>query len=164
MKRIFVVILFGLSAVLQGCASLHPNPGSISVESDPAGAEVFVMGRNVGVTPLKLSAGDVFPSSYRPDQAALYGTVTLRHAGCEDYNKRVDTDAYSKGIKASLDCGNKPAQAAPATPTAPATPNAEDDGTSSIEARLRRVKELQDKGLITDDEARAARKRILEGL
>jgi len=149
-------VLFAALASLQGCAPFKANPDMISVESDPAGADVYVMGKNVGVTPLEIRQRDVFPPTYGPDQKPLYGIIVLRKTGCKDYTQPADMDAYRYGIKAKLECGErKPAEAARTN---------QNEESTSVEKRLQQLKGLQDKGLITDDEAKATRKRILEGL
>jgi hypothetical protein len=145
---------FGLT-LLQGCVPLRSNSDTITVESDPPGAEVHVMGKKTGVTPLEIRQVEVFPLTYSPEQQSLYGTIMLRHAGCRDYTQRVTTTAYGKGINAKLDCGQKPAEAARSDRNQADTP---------IEKRLQKLKELLEKGLITEEEAKATRRRILEGL
>lgn len=155
-KTILLSVLFAALAFLQGCAPFKANPDMISVESDPAGADVYVMGKNVGVAPLEIHQRDVFPPTYSPDQQPLYGIIVLRKTGCKDYTQPADMDAYHYGIKAKLVCGEqKPAEAARTN---------QNEENTSVEKRLQQLKGLQDKGLITDDEAKAARKRILEGL
>ena len=157
MKPIVFVSAFSTClAFLSGCAWVKSNPDMITVESDPPGATVYAMGKNLGVTPLDIRQRDVFPPTYSPDQEPLYGLIVIRHAGCKDYTRHADVDAYRKGIKAQLDCGEpKPAEASRAS---------QKDETPSIEKRLQLLKELLDKGLITEDEAKASRRRILEGL
>ncbi|MGA9666618.1 MAG: PEGA domain-containing protein [Gallionella sp.] len=141
-----------------GMSNLFPSAGDnpIKVESNPAGAEVYLMGTNVGMTPLQLTREDVFPNLYPKDKESLYGRVTLRKAGCADFTATVSSQVSSYGLHAKLDCGgDKPAAAA---------------GTSSggssetAEQRLGKIKDLLDKGLITEDEAKNARERILNGL
>lgn len=156
MKKLFLLLAsFAWLAFLHGCAPLRSNPDVISVESDPPGAEVYVMGKKAGVTPLEIRQVEVFPLTYSPEQQPLYGTVVLRYAGCHDYTQRVTTTAYGKGINAKLDCGQKPAEAA--------RPD-QKEADASIEKRLQKLKELQEKGLITEEEAKVTRRRILEGL
>lgn len=147
-KHVLLSALFFGLILLQGCVPLRSNPDTISVESDPPGAEVHVMGKKAGVTPLEIRQAEVFPLTYSPEQQSLYGTVVLRHAGCQDFTQRVTAAAYGKGIKAKLDCGQKLAKEADAP----------------IEKRLQKLKELQEKGLITEEEAKVTRRRILEGL
>jgi hypothetical protein len=128
----------------------------ITIESDPSGATVYAMGKDIGVTPLDIRQRDVFPATYSPEQQPLYGIIVIRHAGCRDYTQHVDIVAYRNGIKAKLECGEqKPAE----------VPRAEQrDEKPSIEKRLQLLKELQDKGLVAEDEVKATRRRILEGL
>jgi len=155
-KLVFLSAILTCFVFLPGCAWTKSNPDMISVESDPPGATVYAMEKSLGVTPLEVRQRDVFPPTYRPDQEPLYGLIVIRHAGCRDYTRHADVDAYRSGIKAKLECGeHKPAD----TLRAP-----QKDETPSIEKRLLLLKELQDKGLITEDEAKASRKRILEGL
>ena len=154
-KHVLLSALFFGLTLLQGCIPLRSNPDTIAVESDPPGAEVYVMGKKAGVTPLEIRQAEVFPLTYSPEQQSLYGTVVLRHAGCQDFTQRVTAAAYGRGIKAKLDCGQKPAEAA-------RTDRREAD--APIEKRLQKLKELQEKGLITEEDAKATRRRILEGL
>lgn len=143
-----------------GMSNLFPSAGDnpIKIESDPSGAEVYVMGAKAGVTPLQLTREDVFPNLYPKDKESLYGKVTLRKAGCADLTRTVSSEVSSYGLHAKLDCGgDKPAPAAAAGIST---------GSSSetAEQRLGKIKELLDKGLITEDEAKKARERILNEL
>jgi PEGA domain len=131
---------------VHACGPIKPDPDMITIESEPAGATVYAMGKDVGVTPLKIRQAVVFPMNYGPETRELYGTVLLRKTGCRDYRQHVNTDAYRYGIRATLDCGRKQAQ------------------PKSVEQRLRQLKELHDQGLITDEEEKTTRRRILDGL
>ena len=131
---------------VHGCGPIKSDPDTITIESEPTGATVYAMGKDVGVTPLTIRQEVVFPLNYDPAKRDLYGTVLLRKTGCQDYRRHVSTDVYRYGIKATLDCGQKQAQ------------------PKSIEQRLQQLKELHDKGLITDEEEKATRQRILDGL
>lgn len=157
MKRhVFSSAILTCVSLLPACAWIKSNPDRISISSDPPRATVYAMGKNLGVTPLDIRQRDVFPPTYGPDQEPLYGLIVIRHAGCRDYIQHADIDAYRKGIMAKLECGDpKPTETLRAPPK---------DETPSIEKRLQLLKELLDKGLITEDEAKASRRRILEGL
>lgn len=161
-----------LVALASGCAPMGTKPGRVEVSSDPAGADVYVMGSRVGATPLTVDQDAIFPLTYPGAKQALYGVVELRKAGCLPASKNVSTRAVSRGLHVKLDCGEaaraetpassqaQPAQPAPsANEQAPATPVVEQ--TPVIEQRLRQVQELRDKGLITEQEAQEARQRIL---
>ncbi len=119
------------------------------------------MGAKAGVTPLQLTREDVFPNLYPKDKESLYGRVTLRKSGCADFTTTVSSQVSSYGLHAKLDCGgDKPA------PAAAAGVSGISSGSSSetAEQRLGKIKELLDKGLITEEEAKKARERILNEL
>ena len=104
--------------LVAGCSnagSWFPPSGDkpFKVESEPSGAEVYVMGANLGVTPVEISQKDVFPTVYPSDKVSLYGKVTLRKAGCADLTKTINGNIIASGLRAKLDCAN-PAPAAPA--------------------------------------------------
>ena len=140
-------------------ASTADNP--IKIQSDPSGADVYVMGKKVGTTPLKISQADVFPTTYPKDMQDLYGKVTIKKEGCSDYVKTVNTKVVNVGLKAKLDCGqNSPeAQQASGAPQYMAPRM-----SKTVEQRLEEIKDLQNKGLITDDEAKKAREHVLNDL
>lgn len=160
-------------ALAPGCAPMGAKPGRVDVTSDPAGADVYAMGSKVGVTPLTLDQDVVFPLTYPIEKQALYGVVELRKAGCADARQGVSTRALARGIHVRLDCGEAaaaektaPRQMQPAPTPVPASgqvPPAPKE-TSGIELRLRQVKDLRDKGLITEQEAQEIRRRILDEL
>lgn len=150
----------GLVLVVSACASMGPSPGRVTVKSDPPGADVYVMGQKRGTTPAEIPQDAVFPPSYRKEQAALYGKIELRMPGCETFVQAVTRESLAKGILARLSCGAVPG--GPGTVRNPATP-VEPQGKTA-EERLRHIKELRDRGLITEEEASEARRRILSGL
>ncbi len=153
-----VLVLFNLLLVA-GCSStgdMFPAAGNnpIKVDSVPSGAEVYVMGDKVGVTPLEISRKDVFPNTYPGNKESLYGRIMLRKEGCSDYTRTVSGEITNSGLHAKLDCGN--------TNTATSRDAARSDQT--VEQRLDKIKDLLNKGLITDDEAKKARERIINEL
>jgi hypothetical protein len=152
-KSFFIFSFLLLAGCSTGGDRMSPSAGiaPFKVESVPAGASVYVMGKNMGVTPMQLSRTDVFPSIYPREKESLYGKVTLRKDGCKDYTRAVSGDITGFGLHAKLDCGS------------PAPMAAQPPG-ETVEQRLDKVKELQSKGLITEDEAKKARERILKEL
>ena len=103
------------------------------------------MGSRVGVTPLTLDEKTIFPLTYPEEKQALYGAVELRKADCSNAMQRVSTRALEQGVHIKLDCAGEPVEA-------------EKPG---IELRLRQLQALRDKGLVTEQEAREIRLRIL---
>lgn len=172
-RRLSTLLAPLVIALASGCAPMGAKPGRVDVTSDPAGADVYVMGSKVGVTPTTLDQDAVFPLTYPSEKQALYGVVELRKAGCITARQGLSTRALAKGLHVKLDCGeaaraepvtSRPAQpaeqpAASANGQSPATPVVKQK--PGIELRLREVQDLRDKGLITEQEAREIRQRIL---
>ncbi len=174
---------FGAAAVLLaglagGCAGLGERPSQLAVVSDPAGAEVHVMGAQVGVTPLLIDHRQLFPATYPPAAQAHYGSVELRRDGCRSVTRTVSSRDLARGLDIRLDCAPGdgrpraaavPAAAVPSTatrapapaPAAAASGAAPPADTAAIEARLRRVQELRERGVISEAELQAQRRRIL---
>jgi hypothetical protein len=125
----------------------------ITIESIPPGADVYVMGEKVGETPFQISRDKIFPHLYPKEKESLYGKVTLRKAGCLDFTRPISTAIGDYGLHAQLDCGSSAPSA-----TARAAPS------GTVEQRLDKIKELQGKGLITEEEAKKAREHILNDL
>ncbi|MGA7749127.1 MAG: PEGA domain-containing protein [Gallionella sp.] len=156
--------LFGL-LLAAGCSSmgstgnLFPSAGDnpIKIESDPSGAAVYVMGEKIGMTPLNISRKDVFPNTYPKEKESLFGTVTLKKAGCSDFTRTVSPKLIDDGLRAQLDCGDiKPAS----SEISREVPHI----SETIEQRLGKIKDLLNKGLITEEEAKKARERVLNDL
>jgi PEGA domain len=156
--------LFNLLLVA-GCSSMgsvsnyFPAAGDnpIKIESDPSGAAVYVMGEKVGVTPLKISHKDVFPNIYPKEKESVYGRVTLKKEGCSDFTRTVSAEISNVGLRAQLDCGDM-------NPTPSRTPRDAPRISETVEQRLDKIKDLQNKGLITEEEAKKAREHILNDL
>jgi hypothetical protein len=145
MKRFALIsMIFASLSSLHGCGSVKTDPDMISIGSEPTGATVYAMGKAIGVTPLVVRQEVVFPLTYSPEKRDMYGAIMLQKEGCKDYKQRVSTADYRFGIKAKLDCGQ--------------------NKSDSVEQRLRQLKDLHEKGLITDEEEKATRKRIMDAL
>ena len=111
------------------------------------------MGEKVGVTPLKISHQDVFPNIYPREKLSLYGRVTLKKAGCSDFTRTVNSEISNGGLRAQLDCVSMSPASSRAFMEAP-----------NLEQRLDKIKELLNKGLISEEEAKKARERVLNDL
>ena len=145
----------GCVGPLRGAASAH----AIRVISDPPGATVLADGRELGTTPLTIRPGEVFPARFVGREYRYVGTLTLRRPGCKPWSVQVNDAVLAKDVVARLECAPGAAAPAPARTQAPAA-----GGEDPVAVRLRRAKRLHDEGLITDEEYRALRRRILESL
>ncbi|HSM98050.1 MAG TPA: PEGA domain-containing protein [Gallionella sp.] len=146
--------------LVAGCSSsgnYFPAAGDkpFKVESEPAGAAVYVMGEKIGETPIMISHKDVFPNIYPRGKESVYGRITLKKEGCLDLTRTVSAEISNAGLHARLDCGDLgPAPAGAGLPR----------NSVTVEQRLDKIKDLLGKGLITEEEAKKARERILGDL
>lgn len=142
-----------------GVDSYFPAAGNtpIKVESIPPGADVYVMGKKVGVTPLEIGRNQVFPNTYPSEKESAYGRITLKKEGCFDFTRTVSAEIGNSGLHAKLDCADQ-------YPASTGLPKENSHNDQTVEQRLDKIKDLQNKGLITDDEAKKARERILNDL
>ena len=139
--------------------------GTLRIESIPAGAKVELIGGNGGSTPLTVSERDIYPNNYPDARAELYGTVTLRHPGCEPLRHRVTLSDLKQDLHLRLDCVVAATQ--PATrPVAPVAAQAPSKSPEAMpQRRLRQLQVLQellDEGLINPAEEQRVRRRILQ--
>ncbi|MGN6329952.1 MAG: hypothetical protein ACTHL5_13580 [Rhodanobacter sp.] len=156
--------------LLAASAGVHAQAlqvGTLRIESTPSAAEVELIGGKAGTTPLTVSERDIYPNSYPDARAALYGMVTLRHAGCEPLQHRVTLDDLKQDLHLRLDC--VAARTAPVPRPAPTSaPTAAQPLASPQTLPQRRLRQLQvlqellDEGLISPAEEQRVRRRILQ--
>ena len=174
---ILTAMLASVTLLTGGCSSLgdisSPGKQQITLTSEPAGASVFADGNEIGITPLAFSPGDAFRSGFTSSSSGLLGyryigKLGVKKAGCRDYLTEVNDSLLSKDIHVQLECDpiyqpvTQPATVAPANTTAP--PQAQPPTPESAEQRLRQIEGLHDKGLLSDEEYRALRQRVLDTL
>ena len=95
------------------------------------------------------------------------GVLIVKMDGCEDYTLKVNDFILSKPVHAELEC-SEPGSSEVSTTAV------EDNATpvvmpvvapaSETEKRLEQLESIYDKGMITDEEYRATRERILNEL
>lgn len=164
LRPLVICLVIALDAALPGCATPdRPGPReSITINTEPQGARVYVAGREIGSTPLKVVLDDVFPrhwtSRTRPDEEAFASyrrkeVVDLQKDGCEFYTHVYVEEELQDDVTVKLKCdpNYKPPAAAAGT-------------GSNVEQRLRALDDLKKKGLVTDEEYRAQRQRILNAM
>jgi len=161
------------SVLLTGCGGTAGVKvrDTVLIESVPSGAQIKVSGRDIGVTPLSVDLDQAFPRHWTArvksddDGFAFYRrleTLDLKKDGCETYTQLVAETDLARDIKVTLKCDPDYRPAVVAAPPAMGTPAPA--SALGIEQRLRTVEDLKAKGLITDDEYRTQRQRILDGL
>jgi hypothetical protein len=170
-------VAFTLGAGGTQAASLLPKTSDrLVVESTPPGAEIWIMGKHEGVTPMVLPIKKVFPEQFKSDEIGLYGRVRLVKPGCESVTLPVSNDALANGMKVKLKCAEvvpavgvtpaaSPYGAAPGSSASALVPAAPTPALPlSVKERLQQLQDLRRDGLITEDEYQSVRKRILDSL
>jgi len=187
------VTIIGLSGLMVGCdsipsmdsiTSLGSSKKQITVTTNPAGATIYANDKALGVTPLTVTPSQEWTTGFvtGKDVGMVYqytGTITIKKPGCETYTAEVDDPTLFNDIVIDLKCdpnfrpaagaatvGAPGAQPAPAYAPAYAPAGRTDYETPEeiMARRLRRLEGLRNRGLITDDEYRAVRQRILNEL
>jgi PEGA domain len=156
---LFNLLFIAACSSTGGVDSYFPAAGNnpIKVESVPSGAEVYVMGEKVGVTPLQINRKEVFPNTYPRDKESVYGRIILKKEGCSDFTRTVSAEISNAGLHAQLDCGDLYTAQPGASRYAPRN-------NLTVEQRLQKIKDLLNKGLINEEEAKKARERVINDL
>lgn len=169
-----ISMLAGAVFLLQGCAGMSSNKSkSADVTSSPTGAMVYAGALELGETPLKHNLYDAFPAGWQNSIYQAQGILLIKKEGCKDFTMKVSDLILSKPIHADLKCSvvtkaDKPAVAVPAaakSETKPVTKlGAKPVPKSKTEKRLAELEALFKKQIITKEEYKMTRMRILNEL
>ncbi len=186
-----LVLLFSTLLALTGCSTINKlNPfskdgdeaaapvasgeftgrGPVALETNPPGASVITLGRILGKTPLRVEERDIFPLIYANELKPIYGKVRFKLKGCKTVTRQITPEDIAAGVKVDLECGAAATRKQAASDNNRTSSDSFDtsinaplySGDNNIKVRLLRVKNLLEEGLITQDEADAIRKRILQ--
>jgi len=158
--------LLAAATVFSGCASTggssETQNGRIRIMSEPAGAIAYADGAELGATPLEIVPGDHFRSGFVGFSYRYVGRLSIKKAGCETWSTEVNDNILSKDVHAKLKCDPN---FRPTSPAAGAPHSMQDSpsGDQTIE-RLERIEALHKKGLISDEEYKQLRARIIDKL
>ena len=166
MRKVILTILGVLA--LQGCSSSSIKPdGPANVTSTPTAAMVFANGVKLGQTPLRYNLYEAFPTGWNNWVLSATGVLMIKKEGCEDYSLQVNDYILSKPIHAELKCSEEN-QAEKVDSVVhevkPASPPANNRSVSDIEKRLTELEVLFKNGVITSEEYKTTRMRILGDL
>ncbi len=157
-------------SVLYGCSNAPVKPTKPNVTSNPDGAEVYANGTKLGNTPLSQNLYKVFPAGWKNLVYQAAGVLMIKLEGCKDYVLDVNDYVLSQPIHADLSCydrvlnHNKIKDKAETSIPSTSNPLNPTDSEISLEVRLRKAKDLHQKGLINDQEYRQIKARILNEL
>jgi len=168
-KRLRMLVPLAVSVALLPACSSNPfasqQTGSgkqgrvINVTSTPAGATVRADGTKLGVTPLQVDIDASFPRKWvaAEDYGVVHrvsGNLTLEKSGCDDYTVPVSHIAPVEDINVTLVCKDDVPEPTPAETAKPAM-------SEDMEQRLRKLDKLYRDGVITAEEYKQHRARIL---
>lgn len=158
MRIHFIWVVLVSSILLMSCETNRV----ITIDSAPQGARVIADGRDIGKTPLKIEPDDVFPPRWIGSNYMVKGKLELKKLQCEPVSVKVNDLVLSKDISQQLTCSEKQVTQT----NAPANPQ---NGKSlprkdNITQRLEKLNQLHKKGLVTDEEYKTQRLRILNEL
>jgi hypothetical protein len=158
------------ATALSGCAGMDSNNASqarkIRITSDPAGAIAYADGSEIGATPLDIVPGAHFRSGFAGLSYRYVGKLSIKKAGCETWSTEVNDNILSKDVHAKLKCDPNDQPASTSAPVAgtPSNPVSKPPQGDQYIERLERIESLRKKGLISDEEYRQLRDRIIEKL
>lgn len=111
------------------------------------------MGERLGTTPLDVSDARVYPVHYPRALAPLYGKLVLRHPGCDELVQDLTLRAANEGVVVRLACAERAEEHHAAS--------ADAEPPASARERLAEIDSLRREGLLSEDEERAIRDRVL---
>ncbi len=124
-------------------------------------------GQPIGRTPVQISQVQNFPPRWHGTSYTVKGRLEFRKPGCEPYSLEMNEGMLLKDIQVRLQCDPGAVEADESREAEEEKGPAPDAGTTNaraVEARLERLKELRERGVITSEEYRQQRKRILDSL
>ena len=157
-----IIVAIGL---LQGCSgSSIKDQNRPNVTSNPSGATVYADLLELGKTPLRHDLYDAFPAGWKNATYQAQGILSVKKDGCKDFTLKVSDYILSKPIHAELKC-NSASKSENSIPEIKADSSASQVAPSSgTEKRLKELEALFKKGVITKEEYKTNRKRILNEL
>ena len=134
----------------------------VTVTSSPPGATVRANGDRLGQTPLKVNIDKSFPPRWvrAEDYGIVYrvsGKLTIEKSGCDDYTVPVSPTAPADDVNVSLVCRKEKPAPGPAETAKPVI-------SGTTEQRLKKLDKLYRDGVISADEYKQHRNRILNEL
>ncbi len=149
-------IIISVVVLLHGCSNLSvKQQGLPNVTSSPSGAMVYANNLELGKTPLTHNLYDAFPAGWQNSTYQAQGILIVKMDGCKDYTLKVSDFILRKPIHADLECSKvtKSEKMIPIT-----------NSQGNAEKRFEELNALYKKGVITEDEYKKTRERILNEL
>ncbi len=153
-----ILIILVYSTLLISCTANR----IVIIDSQPQGASIIADGKEIGKTPLKIEPDEVFPPRWIGGSYMVEGNLELKKPECDPVSMKVNDNVLSNDITRQLKCSNKQANQ---TGTPASTKDEKKlQMNENIAQRLENLNQLHEKGLVTDDEYKTQRQRILNEL
>lgn len=157
-KGLVASCVYAAMALTAACSGAVKEARTTTISSDPSGATVLASGVPIGVTPITVRPDDVFPPRFVGFEYRAAGTLSIEKPGCKTYRRQVNDAVLSEDVHVRLECD--PNFESPQVEPSPASGTPED----GFAARLRRLQQLKQQGLITPSEYRQLRQKVLDQL
>ena len=166
-------IIFSAIVLLQACSGSSIKQQKLpNVTSNPSAATVYANSLELGKTPLRHNLYEAFPAGWENMAYQAQGVLMVKMDGCKDFTLKVTDFILSKPIHAELECSgaSKPKDSMPVVKSGvapgvkPATPVTKVNPRGRTEKRLEELEVLYKKGVITKEEYKTTRERILNEL
>lgn len=156
-----IVLAAGLAPVIASAGE-----GTFAVSSEPTGARVWSITGELGTTPLRVDERSIYPNRFPDDRIAEYGKLFVSHPGCTTLEHVVTLADVAEGVALTLECRPGVAGVAVEDLDVAQRPRREAGGVApeGAERRLRQLRlldELLEDGIISAEEERSIRRRLL---
>ena len=158
MRLNIVWIILISSVLLMSCATSRV----VTIDSQPQGASIIANGKEIGKTPLKIEPDEIFPPRWIGGSYMVEGKLELKKSECDSVSMKVNDAVLSNDISQKLACSDKQINQSN-TSAKPQDENALPKN-EIITQRLENLNQLHKKGLVTDEEFKSQRQRILNDL
>ena len=149
-------MIISAMVLLQGCSGLSVKQQKLpSVTSSPSGAVVYANILELGKTPLTHNLYDAFPAGWKNSMYQAQGILMVKKDGCKEYTLKINDLILSKPIHADLTF-NLVKKSEKTTPVM--------NSRGQAEKRFEELEALYKNGVITKDEYKKTRERILSEL
>ena len=158
MRILHIWLILVSSTLLMSCASNR----IVTIDSQPQGTSIIADGKEIGKTPLKIEPDEVFPPRWVGSSYMVKGKLELKKPECEPVAMDVNDYVLSNNINQQLKCSDKLVNST----HPPANPQYEKaiQPDENIAQRLEKLNQLREKNLVTEEEYKTQRQRILNEL
>jgi hypothetical protein len=169
------VALGGLLLLAGRVGATEGETREFPVTTEPSGALVSSITGNLGTTPLRIDERTIYPNQFPKDRIDLYGKLVISRPGCATVTHQITLAEVGSGVTVKLDCWDRGVplhtevlgpvtdpQTGGSVPAATGTQTGPAEGVAARRLRqLRVLDELLEEGLLSPEEERSIRQRIL---